>query len=87
MILWAMQKCQLYHEGKIRLLYKLTGMEFLNKEYEDVHAWHDRYTGFNVFPNKLAVEIRFLKGELLSCFCLDGRCNGVNVAFKRNEPE
>ena len=57
-----MRKCQLYREGKIRLLYKLTGMEFLNEEYEDVHALHDRYKGYHVFPNKSAVENRFLKG-------------------------
>ncbi len=53
-----MQKCQLYHEGKIRLLHKLTGMKFLNKEYEDVHAQHNRYKGHHVFPNKSAVENR-----------------------------
>ncbi len=66
-----MQTCQLYHEGKIRLLHKLTGMEFLNEEYEDVHAWRKRYKGYHVFPNKSAVENRFLKGGPLSCFCLD----------------
>ena len=82
-----MRKCQLYREGKIRLLYKLTGMEFLNEEYEDVHARCDRYKGYHVFPNKSAVENRFLKGCPLSCFCLDGRCNEVHVAFKIDEHE
>ena len=82
-----MQKCQLYHEGKIRLLHKLTGMEFLNEEYEDVHARLDRYKGYHVFPNKSLVEDRFQKGKPLSCFCLDGRCNEVYVAFKRDKPE
>ncbi len=82
-----MQKCQLYCEGKIRLLHKLTGMEFLNEEYEDVHAWRDRYKGYHVFPNKSAVENRFLKGEPLSCFHLDGSCNEVHVAFKIYEAE
>ena len=77
-----MRKCQLYREGKIRLLYKLAGMEFLNEEYEDVHARRDRYKGYHVFPNKSAVENRFLKGGPLSCFCLDGRCNEVHVAFR-----
>ena len=67
-ILWAMRKCQLYREGKIRLLHKCTGMEFLNNEYEDVHAWRDRYKGYHVFPNKSAVENRFQKGEPLSFF-------------------
>ncbi len=67
-ILWAMQKCQLYHERKIRLLHKLAGMEFLNEEYDDVHAWCNRYKGYHVFPNKSAVENRFLKGEPLTCF-------------------
>jgi hypothetical protein len=39
LILWAMQKCQLYCEGKIRLLHKLTGMEFSKEAYDDdVHA-------------------------------------------------
>jgi hypothetical protein len=36
---------------------------------------------------QLAVENRFQKGEPLSCFCLDDRCNEVHVAFKREEPE
>ena len=58
LILWAMQKCQLYHEGKIRLLYKLTGMEFLNKEYEDVHAWHDRYKGYHVLPFQTSQRLK-----------------------------
>jgi hypothetical protein len=62
-------------------------MEFLNEEYKDVHAQRDRYKGYHVFPNKSAVENRFLKGDPLSCFCLDGRCNEVHVAFKIDEPE
>ena len=82
-----MQKCQLYHEGKIRLLHKLTDIEFLNEEYDNVHAWCDRYKDYNVFPNKSAVENRFLKGEPLSCFCLDGICNEVHVACNRDKPE
>ena len=82
-----MQKCQLYREGKIRLLHKFTGMEILNEEYQDVHALHDRYKGYYVFPNKSVVENRFLIGEPLSCFSLDGRCNEFHVAFKRDEPE
>ena len=82
-----MQKCQLYREGKIRLLHKLTGMAFLNEEYDDGHARCDRYKGYHVFPNKSAVENRFLKGEPLSCFCLDGSCNEVHVAFNRDKPE
>ena len=36
-------------------------MAFLNEEYEDVHAQHDRYKGYRVFPNKSAVENRFQK--------------------------
>ena len=59
-----MLKCQLYHEGMNRLLHKLTGMEVLNEEYEDVCARHDRYKGYHVFPNKSAAEYRSLKGEL-----------------------
>ena len=86
LILWAMQKCQLYHEGKIRLLHKLTDMKFLNEKYEDVHAWRNRYLGYHVFLNKSAVENRFQKWEPLSCFCLDDRCNEVHVAFKRYKP-
>ena len=82
-----MQNCQLYREGKIRLLHKLTGIEFLNKECEDVHARCNRCKGYHVFPNKSAVENRFLKGGPLSCFCLDNRCNEVHAAFKRDEPE
>ena len=62
-------------------------MEFLNEEYQDVHAWHDRYKGYYVFPNKSAVENRFLKGEPLSCFCLDGSCNDNHVAFHRDKPQ
>ena len=58
-----MQECQLYLEGKIMLRHKLTGMEFLNKEYEDVHAWHNRYKGYHVFPTKSVVENRFQKGN------------------------
>ena len=77
-----MRKCQLHREGKIRLLYKLIGMEILNKENEDVHAWHDRYKGYHVFSNKLAVENRFLKGDPLSCFCMDGRCNEFTLHSK-----
>ncbi len=77
----------LYCEGKIRLFHKLRGMEFLNEECEDVHAWCNRYKGYHVFPNKSPVENRFLEREPLSCFCLDGRCNEVHVAFKRDKPE
>ena len=82
-----MRKCQLYREGKIRLLHKLSGMDFLHKEYDNVHAPRDRYNGYHVFSNKSAVEKRFLKGEPLSCFRLDGTFNIVHVAFKRDEPE
>ncbi len=82
-----MQKCQLYHEGKVRLLHKLSGMDFLNKEYENVHAPHNRYNGYHVFSNKSAVEKRFLKGQPLSCFCLDGNSNIVHVVFNIDEPE
>ncbi len=82
-----MQKCQLYREGKIRLLHKLSGMAFLNKEYENVHAPRDRYNGYHVFSNKSAVEKRFIKGEPLSCFRLDVNSNVVHVAFNRDEPE
>ncbi len=80
-------KMPIVPEGKIRLLHKLTGMEFLNEEYEDVHAQCNRYKGYHVFPSKSAMENRFLKGEPLSCFCLDGRCNEVHVAFNRDKPE
>ena len=50
------------------MLHKLTGMEFLNEKYENVHTRNNRYKGYHVFPNKSAVENRFLKGEPLSCF-------------------
>ena len=83
-----MQKCQLYSEGKIRLLHKLTRMKFFYEKYEDVHTQYNRYKGYHVFPNKSSVENRFLKGEPLSwCFCLDGRCNEVHVAFKGDQPQ
>ena len=86
-ILWAMRKCQLYREGKIRLLHKLTGMEFLNREYVSVSTRPDRYKGYHVFQNKSEVEDRFKSGKPLSCFRLDGDCNAVHVAFTRGEPE
>ena len=86
-ILWAMRKCQMYREGKIRLLHELTGMEFLNREYVSVFTWPDRYKGYHVFQNKSEVEDRFRSGEPLSCFRLDGDCNAVHVAFTRGEPE
>ena len=40
-----------------------------------------------MFPIKSAVENRFLKGEPLSCFYLDGSCNEVCGAFNRDNPE
>lgn len=86
-ILWAMRKCQLYREGKIRLLHKLTGMEFLNREYVSASTRPDRYKGYHVFQNKSEVEDRFKSGKPLSCFRLDGDCNAVHVAFTRGEPE
>jgi hypothetical protein len=86
-ILWAMRKCQMYHEGKIRLLHKLTGMEFLNREYASVFTRPDWYKGYHVFEKKSEVKVRFRSGEPLSCFCLDGDCNEVHVAFTRGEPE
>ncbi len=81
-----MQKRRLYCEGKSRLLHKLTDLELLKNEYEDVHAWCNRYKGYHMFPNKSAVETRPLKVESLSCFCLDGSCNEVHVAFNRDKP-
>ena len=69
------------------MLYKLTGKEFLNKEYEDVHARPDRYKGYHMFPNKSAVENRLLKVDSLSYFFLNGRCSEVHVAFRIDKPE
>ena len=86
-ILWAMRKCQMYREGKIRLLHKLTGMEFLNREYASVFTWLDWFKGYHVFQKQSEVKDRFRSGEPLSCFCLDGDCNEVHVAFTRGEPE
>ena len=48
----------MYREGKIRLLHKLTGMEFLNREYVSVFTRPDWYKGYHVFQNKSEVEDR-----------------------------
>ena len=77
----------MYREGKIRLLHKLTGIEFLNREYVSVFTQPDWYKGYHVFKNKSEVKDRFRSREPLSCFCLDGDCNAVHVAFTRGEPE
>ena len=77
----------MYCEGKIRLLHKLTGMEFLKREYVSVFTRPDQYKGYHVFQNKSEVEDRFRSGEPLSCFHLDGDCNAVHDAFTRGEPE
>ena len=81
-----MRKCQ-KHEGKIRLLHKLTGMEFLNREYVSVFTWPNWYEGYHVFQNKSDIKDRFRSGEPFSCFCLDGDCNAVHVAFTRGDPK
>ena len=39
----------MYRKGKIRLLHKLSGMEFLNREYVSVFTQPDRYKGYHVF--------------------------------------
>ncbi len=68
LILWAMRKGQMYREGKIRLLHKLTGMEFLNREYVSVFTPPDRYIGYHVFQNKSKVKDRFRSGEPCPAF-------------------
>ena len=55
----------MYCEGKIRLLHKLTGMEFLNREYVSVFTRLDWYKGYHVFQNKSEVEDRFRSQENL----------------------
>ena len=67
-ILWAMRKCQMYREGKIRLLHKLTGMDFLNREYVSVSTRPDWYKGYHVFQNKSEVKDRFRSGEKSPAF-------------------
>ena len=63
-----MRKCQLYREGKIRLLHKLTGMEFLNREYVSVFTRPDWYKGYHVFQNKSEVEDRLDQEKLCPAF-------------------
>ena len=57
LILWAMRKCQMYREGKIRLLHKLTGMEFLNREYVSVFTQPDWFIMFFKISQKSRIDL------------------------------
>jgi hypothetical protein len=78
---------QSYCKGKIRLLHKLTGIQFWNRKYEDVHTRCNRNKGYHVFPNESAVENRFNYGKPMSFIYLNFSCNEGHVAFTRGESE
>ena len=80
-----MTKDPSYFESKMRLLQRITGLEFLEEEFSSKAGntpRNDIFIGYKVFDSKTTVQNRFTQGNALSCFCIDSKRDRVHVAFK-----
>ena len=80
-----MTKDPSYFESKMRLLQRITGLEFLEEEFSSNAGntpRNDIFIGYKVFDSQTTVENRFMQGKALSCFCIDSKRDRVHVAFK-----
>jgi len=82
-VLVSMRKDQSYREGKLRLIHKLTGIEFLAMGYDsDIDKKRNWFKGYHVFRNLNDVKERMETGKAISCF---STCEGLHIAFHHGE--
>ena len=82
-LLWKMQKSTSYFEGKLRLLYKMKGLNSLYDKYkESIELVHrvQQPPMFYTFSKRKHVMDSFEDGKPLSCFCLDNNYRKIHVA-------
>jgi hypothetical protein len=77
-----MRKDQKYRETKMRLLQKLTGMEWLQSGYKNSpeieRHW---FKGYHIYSSKEEVVKRFVTGQSISCFGTKTGGEKLYVAF------
>lgn len=81
-VLVAYRKDQTYRETKMRLLQKLTGIEFLAMGYASDSDKRNWFKGYHVFRNLKDVEDRIATGQAISCFSTQ---EGLHIAFHQGE--
>jgi hypothetical protein len=82
-LLWKMQKSTSYFEGKLRLLYKMKGLDSLYDKYKESIELETRVrqpSMFYTFSKRKDVMDSFEVGKPLSCFCLDNNYHKIHVA-------
>ena len=82
-LLWKMQKSTSYFEGKLRLLYKMKGLNSLYDKYKESIELVPRVLQppmFHTFSKRKHVMDSFEDGKPLSCFCLDNNYRKIHVA-------
>ena len=86
-VLVAMRKTQSYRETKMRLLQKLTGIDFLKASFDEgIKRERDWFTGFHRYQEKGEIIDSFVEGVPISCF--SGKEDGLfYVAFYSGSTE
>lgn len=82
-LLWKMRKSTSYFEAKLRLLYKMKGLDSLYDKYKESIELETRVrqpSMFYTFPKRKDVMDSFEVGKPLSCFCLDNNYLKIHVA-------
>ena len=79
-----MRKSTSYFEGKLRLLYKMQGLDSLYNKYKESIELEPRVprqlSMFYTFSKRKDVMDSFEDGKPLSCFCLDNNYRKIHVA-------
>ena len=68
LILIAMRKTQSYRETKMRLLQKLTGVDFLSFTFDGGKVQRDWFSGINKYHDLQEIVNDYVSGSPLSCF-------------------
>lgn len=70
----------------MRLLHKIAGLEFLDRQYNDNRKQERNwFKGYHVYRSRDEVTTRLESGRPISCFCTDNSARVVHVAFKEDE--
>ena len=78
-----MRKSTSYFEGKLRLLYKMKGLNSLYDKYKESIQYDTRVLQlkmFYTFSTREYVTESFQVGKPLSCFCLNNNYHKIHVA-------
>lgn len=68
LVLIAMRKTQSYRETKMRLLQKLTGVDFLSFTFDGSKVQRDWFSGIHKYHDSQEIVNDYVSGSPLSCF-------------------